>query len=133
MEICRASLFFTCGLRLLYGFVPLAFYMGLGPTALLISTVLVVVALLLLDTVPARQVKHLIRASTQATNDAASLAELGNTEQRPGPSSLSLKTFATAGPPEAAVAPLHESHRGRSEPASRRASVDSFIAWKLAV
>lgn len=66
----RASLYFTVGLRMLYAFVPLAFYMATGPTAFLVATALVLVALLALDTVPARQVDHLLRASTMANIEA---------------------------------------------------------------
>ena len=65
----RASLYFTVGLRLLYGFVPLAFYMATGPLAMLISTVLLLISLILLDTVPARQVDNLLRVSTVTSMD----------------------------------------------------------------
>lgn len=50
----RASLYFTIGLRLLYMFVPLSFYMTLGTLALLITTLVLLVALFLLDEEPGR-------------------------------------------------------------------------------
>jgi len=62
----RTSLYFTLGLRLMYSFVPLVFYMALGATALLISTCLLMLALFFLDTVPKRHMKRLLRARTQA-------------------------------------------------------------------
>ena len=66
----RASLYFTLGLRLLYGTVPLLFYAATGPLSLLIATFILILCLFFLDTVPARQVSHLLRTSTMTTVDA---------------------------------------------------------------
>lgn len=70
----RASLFFALGLRFLYAFVPLSFYMSLGSLAFLISTVLLLVALIMTDVVPAGNARALLRQSDMDIH-AASLTE----------------------------------------------------------
>lgn len=62
----RMSLYFALGLRFLYAFVPLMFYMTLGALALAISTGLLLIALLLLDIIPAGHTQKLLRETDES-------------------------------------------------------------------
>jgi hypothetical protein len=67
----RATLFFSLGIRFLFGFVPLAFYMTLGCLALLISTILLLVVMLFLDVIPSSESRRLLRSSAQDVQEAS--------------------------------------------------------------
>ncbi|KAI8108592.1 hypothetical protein M9434_006617 [Picochlorum sp. BPE23] len=69
----RASLFFALGIRCLFGFVPLAFYMTLGCLALLVSTVILIIVMLFLDVIPTTyHTQSLLRSSADAVVEASS-------------------------------------------------------------
>lgn len=70
----RVSLYFALGLRFLYAFVPLAFYMTLGSIALVISTGILLFALLLLDVIPAGPSKALLRQTEQDLAEGSKLS-----------------------------------------------------------
>jgi len=71
----RVSLYFALGLRFLYAFVPLAFYMTLGSLALVISTGILLIALLLLDVIPSGPSEALLRQTEQDIAESSRLEE----------------------------------------------------------
>ena len=68
----RTTLFFSLGIRFLFGFVPLAFYMTLGTLALLISTVLLLLVMLFLDVIPSGgSTEWLLRTASEAVLESS--------------------------------------------------------------